>query len=115
MICPWVFNRDGRPIKSFRRSWITACRLAGCPGRVPHDFRRTAVRNLDRAGVGRKVAMSMVGHKTESVYRRYDIVTDADLHEAADKLNRSIKTVTKSVTMGRSRVSRPSRAFRVSV
>ena len=73
------------------------------------------MRNLDRAGVGRKVAMSMVGHKTESVYRRYDIVTDADLHEAADKLNRSIKTVTKSVTMGRSRVSRPSRAFRVSV
>ena len=114
VICPWVFNRDGRPIKSFRRSWITACRLAGCPGRVPHDFRRTAVRNLDRAGVGRKVAMSMVGHKTESVYRRYDIVTDADLHEAADKLNRSIKTVTKSVTMGRSGVSQPSRTFRVS-
>ena len=47
-------------------------------------------------------------------HRRYDIVTDADLHEAADKLNRSIKTVTRSVTMGRAGVKRPSRAFRVS-
>ena len=81
---------------------------------MPHDFRRTAVRNLDRAGVGRKVAMSTIGHKTESVYRRYDIVTDADLHEAADTLNRSIETVTKSVTTGRSRVSQPSRTFRIS-
>ena len=56
-------------------------------GRVPHDFRLTAVRNLERAGVPRKVAMAMVGHKTESVYRRYDIMTDSDLHAASEKLN----------------------------
>ena len=87
VICPWVFHRAGKPIRDFRRAWLTACRRAGCPGRVPHDFRRTAVRNLERAGVPRKVAMAMVGHKTESVYRRYDIVTDADLHAAAAKLN----------------------------
>ena len=87
-ICPWVFeHKDGQRIKTFRRSWLTACRRAGVAGRVPHDFRRTAVRNLERAGVPRKVAMAMVGHKTESVYRRYDIVTDSDLHAAAARLN----------------------------
>jgi integrase len=74
------------PIKFFRRAWLTACRAAGCPGRIPHDFRRTAVRNLERAGVSRSTAMKMVGHKTESIYRRYAIVSETDLREAAVKL-----------------------------
>ncbi len=88
IICPWIFFRgDGRPIRSLARAWRTACKDAGCPGRVPHDFRRTAVRNMERAGVPRKVAMTLVGHRTEAMYRRYDIVTDADLHAAAVKLN----------------------------
>ena len=87
-ICPWVFeHKGGQRIKSYRRSWVTACRRAGVAGRVPHDFRRTAVRNLERAGVPRKVAMAMVGHKTESVYRRYDIVTEGDLHAASARIN----------------------------
>ena len=51
-----------------------------------HDFRRTAVRNLERAGVSRSVAMKMVGHKTEAIYRRYAIVSEADLREASRKL-----------------------------
>ena len=87
-IIPWVFHRDGAPIKTFRRSWRTACRLAGLPGKIPHDFRRTAVRNLERAGVPRSAAMKMVGHKTESVYRRYAIVDQAMLQEAGDKVGR---------------------------
>jgi integrase len=57
------------------------------PGRIPHDFRRTAVRNLERAGVPRSAAMGMLGHKTESVYRRYAIVDAALLREAALKLD----------------------------
>jgi integrase len=85
-IIPNVFHRDGHPIKSFRRAWLSACVAAGVPGRIFHDFRRTAVRNLERAGVSRSVAMQMVGHKTEAIYRRYAIVSDADLREAADKL-----------------------------
>jgi integrase len=85
-IIPTVFHRDGAPIKSFRRAWLSACGAAGVPGRLFHDFRRTAVRNLERAGVPRSVAMQMVGHKTEAIYRRYAIVSDADLRAAADKL-----------------------------
>jgi len=87
-IIPWVFHRNGKPIKSFRKSWETACEAAGCPGRIPHDFRRTAVRNLERAGVSRSAAMRMVGHKTEAIYRRYAIVAESDVREAAEKLAR---------------------------
>ena len=79
-IIPHVFHwKRGRPLKSFRKSWVRACELAGVPGRIPHDFRRTAVRNLERAGVPRSVAMKLTGHKTESVYRRYAIVSETDL------------------------------------
>ncbi len=85
-IIPWMFHRAGRPIKSFRRAWLTACKDAGLSGRIPHDFRRTAVRNLERAGVPRSTAMKMVGHKTESIYRRYAIVDETMLKEGAAKL-----------------------------
>jgi integrase len=85
-IVPLVFHRDGEPIKCFRGAWRRACAYVGLHGRIPHDFRRTAVRNLERAGVSRSVAMKMTGHKTESVYRRYAIVSEQDLREAALKL-----------------------------
>ncbi len=85
-IIPCVFHRSGTPIKSFRRAWITACKKAGIPERIPHDFRRTAVRNLERASVPRSTAMKMVGHRTESIYRRYAIVDEAMLKEGAAKL-----------------------------
>ena len=110
IICPWVFcrsvgKRKGKPIKNFRKAWVTACRKAGCPGMLRHDFRRTAVRNLDRSGVGQSVAMSLVGHKTASIYRRYNITSEADKREAAAKLNAAL-TVTQTVTLGQSIRSR---------
>ncbi len=86
-IIPWLFHHDdGRPVRSFRRAWHSACKKAGVPGRIPHDFRRTAVRNLERAGVPRSVAMKLVGHKTEAIYRRYAIVSESDLREGVAKL-----------------------------
>lgn len=85
-IIPWVFHRDGEPIKTFRRSWLTACRRAGVPGRIPHDLRRSAVRRLEAAGVPRTTAMKLVGHKTEAIYRRYAIVSESEMRAAAAKL-----------------------------
>jgi len=85
-IIPWLFHRVGKPIRDFRWVWASACRKAGVPGRIPHDFRRTAVRNLERAGVPRSVAMAMVGHRTEAIYRRYAIADEAMLKEGAARL-----------------------------
>jgi integrase len=78
-ICPFVFHRNGRRIKGFRTAWANACAAAGFPGRIPHDLRRSAVRNMERHGLSRSVAMQLTGHKTEAVYRRYAITSEADL------------------------------------
>lgn len=75
----------------FYKAWQRAVRAAGV-ARVPHDFRRTAIRNLERDGVPRSVAMAMVGQKAEEVYRRYAIVGEAMIREAAIKMNRGAKT-----------------------
>lgn len=95
-IVPFVFFRmvaKGRGgekhpkrITSFIKAWRTACIAASCPGRIPHDFRRTAVRNLVRAGIPERVAMKLTGHKTRSVFDRYNIVSDGDLASAAARL-----------------------------
>jgi len=83
-----VFTRaTGAPIRSFNKAWATACRAAGVPGRVLHDFRRTAVRNLLRAGVAERVAMQMVGWKSRQMLDRYHIISTGDLVEAARKLD----------------------------
>jgi integrase len=85
-IIPWLFHKNGKRILSLRKAWSTACKKAGLAGRIPHDFRRTAVRNLERAGVPRSAAMAMVGHRTEPIYRRYAIADEAMLREGAIKL-----------------------------
>jgi integrase len=97
VVCARVFHRAGRPIKSFRKAFRAACKEAGCPGRVLHDFRRTAVRNLVRAGIPERVAMQMTGHKTRSVFERYNIVSAGDLREAAKRLDAVAGTISGTI------------------
>lgn len=103
---PWVFFRmvaNGRGgekqpkrIVTFGTAWKRACRAAGCPGRIPHDLRRTAVRNLVRAGISERVAMTMTGHKTRSVFERYNITSPGDLRDAARRLD-ALPAAVKSI------------------
>jgi len=85
-VIPVVFHRRGQEIRSLRRAWRTACRKAGVPALIFHDLRRSAIRNLERAGIPQSTAMELTGHRTPAVYRRYAIKDEAVLREAGTKL-----------------------------
>jgi integrase len=70
--CSYVFHRNGERIKEFRSTWKNACAKAGVPELKFHDLRRTAVRNMRRAGVSQVVRMRISGHRTDSMERRYN-------------------------------------------
>jgi integrase len=78
----YLFARGSDPIKDFRESWDLACQRAGVPDLLFPDLRRTAVRNLRRAGVSETVIMKITGHRTRSVFDRYNITDHSDTQEA---------------------------------
>ena len=122
ILIPYVFPNQANtgPIVNFRPAWSTACRKAGLgygyrlskqyveqwqdklpKGPVLNDFRRTAARNMVRAGVPERVAMMVTGHKTRSVFDRYNIVSDSDLKLAAQRQQTYLESQkgTKKVTI----------------
>jgi integrase len=100
---PWVFHRNGKQIRSYYKVWRSACERAGCPGAWMHDFRRTAVRNYTRAGVPDVVAMRISGHKTRSIFDRYNIVSVGDLEAAARAVADSPTVTQRSREKGRAK------------
>lgn len=95
--CPLIFHRRGTSIGDFRKVWYKACAAAGLvggkEGYVPYDCRRTAVRNLIRAGVEESVAMKISGHRTRSMLDRYNITSDTDIQEAMVKVTDYVSTL----------------------
>jgi len=92
MVTDLVFHRAGRPVRDFRDAWAKACIAAGLcvtdaagtkrATALFHDFRRACVRNLENASTPRKVAKSITGHITDSVYERYHVVKEEDQRAA---------------------------------
>jgi integrase len=91
VVSDFVFHKAGRCLGDFKRAWNTARGAAGLPDGLVHDFRRTAVRNFEQAGVPRSVAMKITGHKTEAVYRRYAIVASKDMERALETVSATIR------------------------
>lgn len=90
IVIPWVFFRAEKeavkPIRSYKTAWDRARTKAGLPHKWVHDFRRSGVRSLRQAGVPESVAQALTGHKTPSIFRRYDIVDVKDLSVGVEKL-----------------------------
>jgi integrase len=89
--CPYVFHRAGKPIRSFRKAFKAAAKEVGHEVLLPHDMRRSAVRNFRKAGLSEGDGMMLSGHRTRSVYERYNIRDDRDLTDSMNRVQEHLK------------------------
>jgi integrase len=107
---PWLFHNNGKPIRNYYTAWRSACDRAGAPGRLVHDFRRTAVRNLERAGIPRSAGMALTGHLTGAIYTNYAIVDEGLLKESAPKLSKLHKGENRTYPLTPAQIERLAKA-----
>ena len=107
-ISEYVFHRGGQPLVDFRRVWTSACTTAKVPGRLFHDLRRSAVRDMVRAGTPQAVAMTISGHRTASVFLRYNITSGEDQRQALLRVQkyRASRSKTRKVVILKTREAR---------
>jgi integrase len=98
--CPFIVSWQGHGISEVKTAWKKARIRAGLPELLVHDLRRTAVRNMIRAGIPEKLAMLISGHKTRSVFERYNIIDERDIHDAGQKLTSYLKKKAQGVKVG---------------
>jgi integrase len=93
--CLFIVAWKGRGIREVKTAWQKARERAGVPGLLIHDLRRTACRNMIRAGVSEKRAMEISGHKTNNIFKRYDITDERDIQADGERLARYLEEKAK--------------------
>jgi integrase len=93
--CTYIVSWRGKQVGDLKTAWATARERAGVPWVLVHDLRRTAIRNMIRAGIPEKRAMLISGHKTRSVFDRYDITDERDLQGDGERLARYLEEKAK--------------------
>lgn len=93
--CSFIISYDGHAISEVKTAWNTARRKANLPEALIHDLRRTAVRNMVRAGIPDRTAMLISGHRTRSMFDRYNIVDERDIVQAGYRLEQYMEGLRK--------------------
>lgn len=88
--CDLIFHLDGKPMPNIQKRWKRACKAAGMEGKIMYDLRRTAVRDMIRAGIPLSTVKQISGHRTDAMVARYNIISEADLREAGLRLGRFV-------------------------
>jgi integrase len=89
--CPFIVSWKGRGITEVKTAWKKARERAGVPALLIHDLRRTAVRNMIRAGISEKRAMEISAHKTNNMFKRYNITDERDIPADGERLARYLE------------------------